>query len=82
MVRTRRLEPVRVKGINREVVPYVVEGEAEDALSGVFNTYGTGMNVFIDVDMLDEVDAQRLRGTLQNAIAALARKVGPEPQAE
>ena len=82
MVRVRRLEPVRVKGINREVVPYVVEGEAEDAPAGVFNTYGTGMNVFIDVDMLTDGDAQRLRGTLQNAIAALARKAGPEPQAE
>ena len=62
MVRTRQLEPVRVKGINREVVPYVVEGEAEAAPQGVFNTYGTGMNVFIDVDMLTDGDAQRLRG--------------------
>lgn len=82
MVRVRRLEPVRVKGINREVMPYVVEGEAEEAAAGVFNTYGNGMNVFIDIDMLTDRDAQRLRGTLQNAIAALARKVGPEVQAE
>ena len=84
VVRTRRLDPIRVKGINRDVVPYTVEGmaEGEGALAGVFNAYGSGMNVFIDVDMLDEADGQRLKGTLQNAIAALASKAGPEPQTE
>ncbi|MEQ8354499.1 MAG: adenylate/guanylate cyclase domain-containing protein [Kiloniellaceae bacterium] len=84
VVRTRRLDPIRVKGINRDVVPYTVEGmaEGEGALAGVFNAYGSGMNVFIDVDMLDEADVQRLKGTLQSAIAALASKAGPEPQTE
>ncbi len=82
MVRTRRLDPIRVKGINRDVVPYVVEGELDEAPAGVFNAYGNGMTVFIDIDMLDEVDALRLKGTLQNAMAALATRVGPEPQAE
>jgi len=82
MVRTRRLEPIRVKGINRDVVPYKVEGLVDEAPSGVFNASGNGMSVFIDIDMLDEVDAQRLKGTLQNAMAALATRVGPEPQAE
>jgi len=82
MVRVRRLEPVRVKGINRDVVPYVVEGEAQEAPASVINAYGNGMNVFIDVDMLTDGDAQRLKTTLQNAIAALARKAGPEVQAE
>ena len=82
MVRTRRLDPIRVKGINRDVVPYVVEGELDEAPAGVFNAYGNGMTVFIDIDMLDEVDALRLKGTLQNAMAALASRVGPEPQAE
>ena len=82
MVRTRKLEPVRVKGINREVVPYVVQGEAEIAAECVFSESGNGMNVFIDIERLDEADARRLSGTLQNAMAALARRVGPEPQAE
>jgi class 3 adenylate cyclase len=82
MVRVRKLEPVHVKGINREVVPYVVEGEVEAAPAGVFNAYGNGMNIFIDVEMLTDGDAQRLKGTLQNAMAALARKAAPEPQAE
>jgi hypothetical protein len=48
----------------------------------VFNAYGNGMNVFIDIDMLTDGDAQRLKGTLQNAMAALASKAGPAPQAE
>ena len=81
-VRVRRLDPIRVKGINRDVVPYVVEGEAAEAPAGVFNAYGNGMNVFIDIDMLTDGDAQRLKGTLQNAMAALASKAGPAPQAE
>ena len=81
-VRVQKLEPIRVKGINRDVVPYVVEGEVEAAPAGVFNAYGTGMNVFIDIDMLDEADARRLTGTLQNVMAALSRKAEPEPQAE
>jgi class 3 adenylate cyclase len=82
VVRTRRLEPIRVKGINRDVVPYKVEGLVDEAPAGVFNASGNGMSVFIDIDMLDEVDAQRLKGTLQNAMAALATRVSPEPQAE
>jgi hypothetical protein len=60
----------------------VVEGEGEAAPAGVFNAYGNGMNIFIDVDMLTEGDAQRLKGTLQNAMAALASKAGPAPQAD
>lgn len=82
MVRVHKLEPVRVKGINRDVVPYVVEGEAIEGPAGVFNAYGTGMNIFIDVDMLADGDAERLKATLQSAIAALAQKAGPAPQAE
>jgi class 3 adenylate cyclase len=82
MVRTRKLEPVRVKGINRDVVPYVVEGELEATTDCVFSESGNGMNVFIDVERLDEADARRLSGTLQNAMAALARRSGPAPQAE
>jgi len=82
MVRTRQLEPVRVKGINRDVVPYVVEGELEAAADSVFSESGNGMNVFIDIERLDEADARRLSGTLQNAMAALARRAGPAPQAE
>jgi hypothetical protein len=82
VVRTRRLEPIRVKGINRDVVPYKVEGLVDEAPAGVFNASGNGMSVFIDIDMLDEVDAQRLKGTLQNAMAALATRASPEPQAE
>src|SRR3546814_184601 len=82
LAQVRKLDPVHVKGINREVVPYVVEGEAVEAPAGVFNAYGNGMNVSIDIDMLTDGDAQRLKGTLQNTMAALARKVGPEPQTE
>jgi hypothetical protein len=82
VVRTRRLDPIRVKGINRDVVPYKVEGLADEAPAGVFNASGVGMNVFIDVEMLEESDVRRLTGTLQSAMAALARKAGPEPQAE
>jgi len=83
-VRTRALDPIRVKGITRDVVPYVVEGkvQCDPARAGVFNAQGAGMNVFIDVNMLDEGDVQRLKGTLQNAIAALASKSGPKPQVE
>ncbi|MGD1878052.1 MAG: adenylate/guanylate cyclase domain-containing protein [Kiloniellaceae bacterium] len=82
MVRIRKLAPIRVKGINRDVVPYTVEGLADESAAGVFNASGIGMNVFIDIDMLDESDVQRLKGTLQDAIAALSRKAAPEPQAE
>src|SRR3546814_14135344 len=48
LAQVRKLDPVHVKGINREVVPYVVEGEAVEAPAGVFNAYGNGMNVSID----------------------------------
>src|SRR3546814_15553471 len=70
LAQVRKLDPVHVKGINREVVPYVVEGEAVEAPAGVFNAYGNGMNVSIHLDMLTDGDAQRLQGTLQRRRAS------------
>ncbi len=84
VVRARKLDPIQVKGITRDVVPYMVEGAlaCDPARTSVFNAYGAGMNVFIDVNMLDEADVHRLKGTLQSAIAALATKSAPKPQPE
>ena len=87
VVHARKLEPIKVKGITRDVIPYSVEGKTEEAPTGGINEYGNGMNIFIDIDMLDEGEARRLKGTLQNALTALGRRggpkrAGPEPQTE
>ena len=84
VVRARKLDAIQVKGITRDVVPYMVEGAiaCDPARTSVFNAYGAGMNVFIDVNMLDDADVHRLKGTLQSAITALATKSGAKPQME
>lgn len=81
IVQAHPLMAITMRGISREVVPYVVEG-----LSGVhgkvFNEHTTGLDFFLDLAAVDEQAAQHARLVLQSAIQALdARPAAPGPQA-
>jgi adenylate cyclase len=79
-IRAQALSPIRVKGINRAIVPYVVEGWMNDVASKslIIREQLTGLELFLDVDALDEFAVERAKRRLAEALAALdAKKHGP-----
>ena len=68
-----------MKGISREVVPYAVDGlvgEIEQR-AHVISEQANGVELFIDLDVIDPADAARTRRLLENALSALDRKAKP-----
>jgi class 3 adenylate cyclase len=81
IVHARSLPPISVKGISREIVPYVVEGlttESEQA-APVFHEHAPGLDLFLDVDAIDTGAAERVRNVLREALAALDQRGAGEP---
>ena len=73
----RPLAPISLKGISREVIPYVVEGihdEAPDTAPGVINEYAEGARIFLDLERLTEVERDRLHAVLTEAVEVLKRR--------
>jgi adenylate cyclase len=74
MVRARELEPISMKGISRDVIPYVVdEIEGVAAHAGVIKEHRQGLNFFLDVESLDPKDVQEARQVLRDALSAIDR---------
>jgi hypothetical protein len=76
LVRAKPMEPIRMKGISREIVPYVVEGlvgELEQR-DNVISEHATGVDLFLDLEVIDKAAAQRTKRLLENALAALEAK--------
>lgn len=78
LVRAKPMQPIQMKGISREIVPYVVEGlvgELEQR-ANVISEHATGVDLFLDLEVIDKAAAQRTRRLLENALAALDAKTG------
>src|SRR5271170_4189930 len=69
------LQPITMKGISREVVPYAVEGmlDAAGQKTTIFSEHLTGLDFYLDPRMVDSGTAERIRTVLQDAIAALEK---------
>jgi hypothetical protein len=78
MVAARALPEIKVKGISRAVVPYVVEGVLDEAglKIEIFSEHMTGLDFYLDPRAVDGAAVERIRETLKNAIAALERRGG------
>jgi len=78
IVAARALPPISVKGINRAVVPYVVEGVLDEAGRKVeiFSEHMTGLDFYLDPRAVDAAAVESIRATLKNAIAALDGRSG------
>ena len=84
-------EPIRMKGISREVVPYAVEGDlTAEATETIFSEHARGIDFYVDVDALELEGAARLRKRLLDTLAAVDRRMigagappeaGPRPSA-
>jgi class 3 adenylate cyclase len=65
--------PIRVKGINRDVVPYVVDGllDASGRTVRVVNVHTPGLDLYLDPSKIDRAEADRIRQILRDALDRL-----------
>ena len=76
MVRARPLPAIAMKGISREVVPYSVEGLLSEFAQRVqvISEHATGVDIFLDLEALDDDGAERARRRLLEALIALGQR--------
>ena len=67
--------PIRVKGISRDVVPYVVDGliDAAGKTVRVVNVHAPGLDLYFDPAKIAGEDAERVRAALRNALDTLSK---------
>lgn len=75
MVVAHALEPITMKGISREVIPYLVDGvvDASGRKIEVFREHISGLDLYLDPSMVDAARAEHVRTLLQNALNALEK---------
>jgi class 3 adenylate cyclase len=74
-VRAHPVPPITMKGISREIVPYVVDGWANsETREHVISGQGAGVEIFVDLEALDDESKERTRRLLQDALTMLDRK--------
>ena len=69
-------------------MPYVLEGVAAESSDGprIINSQTKGVDVFVDLEALDDSSAEQARAVLEEAITALderakQERTSPDPQA-
>ena len=79
IVRAHPLPPINVKGISREIVPYAFEGLLDEMKQrpNVISEHATGVDLFLDLDVIDKSAIDRTRRLLQQALAAIEAKAKP-----
>ncbi|MER9791286.1 adenylate/guanylate cyclase domain-containing protein [Mesorhizobium sp. M0213] len=79
LVRARPLAPIAMKGISREVVPYEVEGLLGELAQRpqVISEHATGLDLFLDVEAIDENGVERAKKRLSEALLALSIRSKP-----
>jgi adenylate cyclase len=81
IVRAHPLPAISVKGISREIVPYAFEGLVEELRQrpNVISERGMGVELFLDLDVIDRAAAERTRRLLEQALAAIDTKTKTRP---
>lgn len=82
MVRARPLPPISMKGISRQVVPYAVDGLLSEFAqrAQVISEHATGVDIFLDLEAMDDETAEAARKRLTEALSALGSRFGkPAP---
>jgi class 3 adenylate cyclase len=76
VVRAHALPSITMKGISREVVPYAVDGLVEDLKQRprIISEQAAGVDLFLDLELIDKAAIERTRALLENALAALEEK--------
>ena len=79
MASAHALSSITVKGIQRQIAPYLVDGllDATGTKIEKFSEHAAGLDFYLDLGAVDDASDARIRGLLQNAIAALDQRSGP-----
>ena len=74
------LGPITMKGISREVTPYVIKGvfDTDGKNSQVFNEHRAGLDFYLNTSMVDVESASHVRQVLRDALAALEERHSAE----
>jgi hypothetical protein len=77
MVAAKRMAPFTMKGISREIVPYGVEAVvgADVATPNVMREQLAGVSLFLDPNMIEASEVERIKGMLAAAIVTLEERV-------
>jgi class 3 adenylate cyclase len=69
--------PITMKGISREVVPYAITGmiDADGETVQVFSEHLTGLDFYLNANMIDASSASHIRKVLQDALKAIEKAV-------
>jgi len=81
IVVAQELQAITMKGISRAVVPYVVKGilgKGGETIR-VFNEHITGLDFYLNANMIDATNAGHVRQVLQDALAALDKNAPAKP---
>ena len=75
------MSPITVKGVNRTIVPYAVDGlvDEEGQREQVVSAHTTGLDLFLDAAAIEDKDAAQAVVALRTALAALEARRGPDP---
>ncbi len=75
IVAAHPLAPISVKGIPREIVPYVLDGLRDGASEHrrIFSEHADGIDLYLDIDALDAAAREKTRALL----LAAARSIAP-----
>lgn len=75
IVDAHALPPITMKGIQREIVPYMIDGlmEGADRRARILSEHLAGLDLHLDIGQLDPEEKLRVRKALANAMAALDR---------
>lgn len=78
IVAAHPLEPITMKGISRDVIPYMLDSllDAAGKPVRVFEEHAQGLDFYFDPDRVDDAEAARVRRMLDDAIAELERRTG------
>ena len=73
IVVAQELPPITMKGISREVVPFAVKGiiDASGETMRVFSEHITGLDFYLNANMIDATSAGHVRKVLQDALDAI-----------
>lgn len=76
VVSAHPLPPITMKGISREVIPYSVDSllDAATEKGDVVIERAAGLDFYLDPSLIDAKEADRIRGVLADAMAALEKR--------
>ncbi len=76
IVTAHKLDPIHVKGISREIVPYAIDGLRDEngEITQPIRVYGEGLEMYLDLAKVDPSNAESIRSSLREALKALESK--------